>query len=178
MAITIPNIFVPNTLVQSTPVNANFSTIETYINTQLESASAHAADIALLPKGKIGFVQVTANQGSITTVVDLTSLTVTWTAVASRYYKITGWGLIQTTVADDVFAISITDGGGTQSQQANVHLRVANQASFSMPQVVIQPGAGSKTVKLRALRVTGTGTGTLVASSNNPAFILVEDIGL
>ena len=178
MAYTTPNVFVPNTFVQSTPVNANFTGLENYINTTLETAAAHTADIALLPKGKMGYAQVTANQGSITAIVDLTSLTLTFTALASRYYKITGFGLLQTTVADDVFAIHITDGAGTQLQQASQHLRVANATQASIPIAIVQPGAGSKTYKLRASRLTGTGTGTLTASSTFPAFIVIEDIGL
>lgn len=179
MAYVTPNVFVPNTLVQSTPVNANFAGLENYINTTLETSAAHASDIALLPKGKVGYAQVTANQGSITNViVDLTSLTLTFTAAASRYYKITGYGLLATTVADDMFAVSITDGAGTQLQQASCQIRVATVTQFFIVQVVVQPGAGSKTYKLRCVRTTGTGTGTLTASATFPAYILIEDIGL
>jgi hypothetical protein len=178
MAITIPNIFVPNTLVQSTPVNSNFSTIETYINTTLETASAHNADIALLPKGKMGYAQITANQTGITSVVDITSLTLTFTALASRYYRVSGFGLIQSTVADDMFAVTVTDSGGTGLQQASIQLRVANVSQLWTISYVVQPGAGSKTYKLRAQRASGTGSGTITASATFPNYILIEDIGL
>jgi len=43
---------------------------------------------------------------------------------------------------------------------------------------VIQPGAGSKTYKLSAQRLGGTGTGSTAASATFPSLILVEDIGL
>src|SRR5262245_32050604 len=44
-----------------------------------------------LPGGVIGYVAVTSSQGSITTIVDLTSLTITFTALADRRYRVTGF---------------------------------------------------------------------------------------
>lgn len=178
MALTIPNRFFPGTLTDADLVNADFDAIAAYVNGSLETVATHNSDIALLPKGKMGYAQVTANQGSITTVVDLTSLTLTFTALASRYYKVTGFGLIQSTVADDMFTVTITDSGGTQLQQASIQLRVANVTQMFIVQYVVQPGAGSKTYKLRAARASGSGTGTLTAAATFPAFILAEDIGL
>src|SRR2546430_553535 len=49
-----------------------------------------------------GYVAVTANQGSITTEADLTSLTLTLTTVAGRRYKITGVTMPSSTQAADV----------------------------------------------------------------------------
>lgn len=179
MAFVTPNVFVPNTLVQSTPVNANFTAIENYINTTLETSAAHASDIALLPKGKVGYVQVVANQAGITTIVDLTSLTLTFTAVASRYYKITGAvASFSSTVADDTAALYITDGAGTQIQAMTDIMRPASLGVSIIAMAVIQPGAGSKTYKLRAARVAGTGSLTMGAAATQPAFLLIEDIGL
>jgi hypothetical protein len=178
VALTIPNRFFPGALTDADQMNANFDAVSAYVNSTLETSASHASDIALLPKGKMGYVQVAANQAGITTITDLTSLTLTFTALASRYYKITGWCLIQSTVADDVFAVHITDGAGTQVQQGSQHLRVANATQVCAPQIVLQPGAGSKTYKLRMSRLVGTGTGTLAATATYPAFILIEDIGL
>ena len=178
MAITIPNIFVPNTLVQSTPVNANFSTIETYINTTLETAAAHTADIALLPKGKMGIASITANTATYTTTITDLGLSVTFTALASRFYKITGVVLIQSSVADDSVALYIRDGAGTQLQQASQQLRLASVSQVLTATVTVQPGAGSKTYKLSSNRLTGTGNVNVVAGATFPSFILIEDIGL
>ena len=47
-----------------------------------------------LPKGVLGYAQVTANQGSITTGSDLTGLSVTVTVPAGRRLKITGFAAI------------------------------------------------------------------------------------
>jgi len=180
VALTIPNRFFPGTLADADQVNADFDAVAAYVNSSLETVTTHNSDIALLPKGKVsgGYVQVTANQGSITTIVDLTSLTVTFTALASRYYKITGYGQLQSTVANDTAILTIADGAGTQLQQTNVVLPVANASEALMTQIAIQPGAGSKTYKLRAARNTGTGTITFAAGATFPGFILIEDIGL
>ena len=43
-----------------------------------------AADLNLLPGAVMGYASVTADQGSITTVADLNSLSVTFTAVVNR----------------------------------------------------------------------------------------------
>jgi len=179
MALTIPNRFFPGTLTDGDQVNADFDAVAAYVNGSLETVATHNSDLALLPKGKMGYAQVTATQGSITTpVVDLTSLTLTFTALASRYYRVSGFGLFASTVADDMFTVTITDGAGTQLQQASIQLRVANVSQLWTIQYVVQPGAGSKTYKLRSVRATGTGTGTLTAGATFPNFILIEDIGL
>jgi len=179
MAVTVPNRFFPGSLTDADDVNENFDTLTAYINSTLETTATHNSDVALLPKGKVAYATTTTATGSITTaVVDLTGLSVTFTALASRYYKITGWVLFQTTVADDSFAVFIRDGSGTQLQQASQHFRLASVTQFVSPVVVIQPGAGSKTYKLSAQRLGGTGTGSTAASATFPSLILVEDIGL
>jgi len=45
-------------------------------------------------------------------------------------------------------------------------------------QLITQPGAGSKTYKLRALRAGAAGTLALNDADSAPGFILAEDIGL
>lgn len=176
MAAAIPNVFTGNTAIKAADVNTNFSYLTTYINSNLELATDHASDIALLPKGKVGFAQVTAAQGTITTVVDLTSLTVTFTALASRYYRITGFvNNFTSSVTTDRADLIIADGSSVQIAAATT--------SVSTPTAlicfaVLQPGAGSKTYKLRAQRGAGTGNVSMNASATTPAFILIEDIGL
>jgi hypothetical protein len=175
MALTIPNRFFPGTLVDADQMNANFDSVVAYANSSLETVATHNSDIALLPKGKMGYVQVTASQGSITTVVDLTSLTLTFTALASRYYRVTGFVFAFTsTVSTDRCDFSITDGAGTRVQRGGF---MCAAGSGGVVQVVLQPGAGSKTYKLRAERV-GTGTITMNSDATSPCFILIEDVGL
>lgn len=129
-----------------------------------------------LPAGREASTGVSTNQGSITTTVDLTNLTVTFTAKASRRYKITAQILAQSTVVTDVLSLFITDGSNTVIEQANCHLGIVNVPSTIHSEIHAAPGAGSITYKLRASR-TGSGTMTMVATSTAPAIILVEDIG-
>jgi len=130
-----------------------------------------------LAQGTLGYAQVTANQGSITTVVDLTSLTVTATLVAGRRIRITGQCLFQSTVADDTVELRIME-GGTQLTQIDVIARVASITATAHGSVILTPTAASHTYKLSALRASGTGTVTMTAGATFPAYILVEDIGV
>lgn len=178
MALAVTYTFVAGTTIQAAQANQNFDDVENYVNANLELKSDHASDIALLPKGKMGYASVTADQTPITTVVDLTSLTLTFTAVASRFYRITGYCNAQSTVATDRIDLQITDSTPTQLQLFAGAPNAANQAIGMLAQVVVQPGAGSKTYKLRMARGVGTGTITMKAAATFPAFILIEDIGL
>jgi hypothetical protein len=123
-----------------------------------------------------GYAPATANQGSITTEVDLTSLTVTVTTVAGRRYKITGKANFQSTVADDRVDLRIYQ-DGTMINDADTALRVANSDQTCMAVAVVAPSAASHTYKLTAVRLSGTGTLTMACGATFPAFILVEDIG-
>lgn len=178
MALVVPITLVANTLASADDVNTNFDAVESYVNGSTETITAHNADIALLPKGKQGYAQVTANQGSITTVVDLSGLSVTFTALASRYYRITGQIIVASTTATDRIDMIIADGAGTQLNVIFGNPAVANQAITLHGSHIIQPGAGSKTYKLRCQRGVGAGTVTMTGAANTPDWILVEDIGL
>lgn len=130
-----------------------------------------------LAQGTLGYAQVVANQGTITTVVDLTSLTVTVTLVAGRRIKITGQCLFQSTVADDTCELRIME-GATQLTQIDVIARPANITATAHGSVVLTPGAGAHTYKLSAIRAAGTGTVQMTAGATFPAYILVEDVGV
>ena len=128
------------------------------------------------PWGVMGYVEVTANQNSITTVVDLTSLTLTFTAAANRRYRIQGQVTVSTTVGDGAFQLYITDSTPTTYNRATSYLDNTGALTVFV-QAVETFSAGSQTVKLRLERATGTGTYTMSASSTAPAFLLIEDIG-
>lgn len=150
-----------------------------------------AANLNLLPGGKMGYAQVTANQTTITTETDLTSLTVTWTAVSARRYRITGYCTmrVDSTPSPATWAcVYITDGSNTK-KQAGYGSFVPSGTSDSNDSLyttafvsVTETGlSGSTTRKLRAeSRGAGAANGdtvALIASSTQPAYILVEDIG-
>lgn len=126
-----------------------------------------------LPKGRMGSATATSNQGSITTAVDLTGLSVTFTAETGRKYRISAMAQFIGTSAG-ARADLLIDKAGTTLQIGSVIVATGVGASVSA-MVENAPGAGSVTYKLRA-QITA-GTGTMQAGATFPAVILVEDIG-
>lgn len=130
------------------------------------------------PKGQVGYAQVTATQGSITTLTDLTSLSVSVTTEAGRRYKITAEVYAFSTVGNDVIGLVLADGSNTQLQSGQVQPAGSSVTIKMTCTLVHTPGSGTRTYKLRMQRVSGTGTVTMGGYANAPAFILVEDLGL
>jgi hypothetical protein len=144
---------------------------------RLRAADGEQVDLDDLAHiGTLGFAQVTAAQGSInsTTDVTLTGLSVTVNVGADRRIRITGEANFDSTVAgDDVGFRIYQDGSRIQSR------RFSLDGGFQGASVstIETPSAGSHTYSLVALRSAGTGTITMQAQSDFPAYILVEDIG-
>ena len=141
-----------------------------------------AANLNLLPGGKMGYAEVTADQSTITTVADLTSLTVTWTAVAARRYRLTFEGSLETSSAPSVNTVYITNSSNTAVATRAFSL-AANASAGETPQwvgatVTLTGLSGSVTYKVRAAYTPDSvGSLTLKASATAPAYFLVEDIG-
>ena len=139
-----------------------------------------ATDMNLLPGGIMGYAQVTADQASISAVADLTSLTVTWTAVSARRYRTSFYvnANSSTVVAgNNPISIFITDSSNTIKAQAVCTDNEAVLETMTLVGSVCETGlSGSTTRKLRAQQ-TGGGTMDLLAAATYPAYILVEDIG-
>jgi hypothetical protein len=134
-----------------------------------------AADMNNLPGGVKGFAQATTNQGGITTNVDVTGLTVTFTAVANRYYRLTASLFPGSTVATDLIRVQITDGSNNVLTAGQV---TAGAGTVTLERSVVRTfSAGSTTVKVRLQRNSGTGTITSNASADVPAQLIVDDIG-
>lgn len=130
-----------------------------------------------VPVGQIGYAQVVAVQGSITTEVDLTGLSVNVVVPAGRTIRITGFvPAFSTTVAGDGGRISIKEGSTLLTLGQAFITSTAAGANSLMPQVILSPSAGSHTYKLTGARVSGSGTFTMNADPTFPAYILVEDI--
>lgn len=136
------------------------------------------SDWAALSSSTVGYAQIVANQTGITTITDITSLAVNFTAVAGRRYRITGSAFLLSTVSGDVASLVIADGAGTQLNSSQVDLRSSSTDIRGHVSHIIVPGAGAKTYKLRAARVSGTGSISVDAAASYPAYILVEDIGV
>jgi hypothetical protein len=133
-----------------------------------------SAQITRLPGGWIGYAEVTANQTGISSITDLTSLTVTVTAGTSRRLLITGRGRVTQASSAASSVMSIRNGAGTILQESAQTLEVGYTA-VPLPMSVQTPSSGSNTYKLSLS--TPAGTIDLNAAATYPAFILVTDVG-
>ena len=128
--------------------------------------------------GTIGYAQIIANKTGITTVDDVAGLSVTWTALAGRRYRVSAQCKANSSVLGDAIKVAITDSSNTEIS----HSEIINQSTIAGQSMncsaVIVPGAGSKTYKIRVQRSGGSGTVLLNAGATFPAYILVEDIGV
>jgi hypothetical protein len=132
-----------------------------------------AANLAKLPGGWIGYNEVTANQSTITSVVDLTSLTVTVTVGTGRRIRVSAHCTLQQNSAAGEQQLYIFEGAQIGISRITAHSGLGFYTHT--PSVVLTPSSGSHTYKLRAAAVAGNLD--LVASATAPAYILVEDIG-
>lgn len=126
-------------------------------------------------KGRVGHVGITSAVTGISTEADVTGLTVTFTAEAERYYKITWIGRVQQQTSAGTVTARITDGSNV-SKIAWVKALSAAAVDNVMLVVLQSPGAGSVTWKARI--GTSAGTVDVNASSTAPSYIIVEDMGL
>lgn len=126
--------------------------------------------------GRVGHALHTVSQVNISAVVDLTGLSVTFNAVAGRYYKVTLSGLTMFGSTPGTTDLVITDSSNNLLGKGN-----GDQAGtwVQFPIVISQPlqfATGSKTVKARA----SFGPSGVVNTGNDavaPGILLVEDIG-
>lgn len=144
-----------------------------YPGTQNVGDILTSANFTKLPGGWIGYAEVTANQTGITTITDLTSLSVAVTVGSSRRIKISAASRLTRTVADGYTTLYIREGSTKLSYGL-----ILSTLDFSMAaSVILTPTSGSHTYKLSLERTTGTGTTGIDAGTDHPTYILVEDIG-
>lgn len=170
---------VPNSCVVLARISVA-AAVTTILNAALTDLRVFARTQQRLPHGTLGYAQVTAAQNGVTTVVDMTGLTLTWTAITGRRYRISWRCEINGSVVNDLGIMYLTNGSNVQVARNiwAVPPIVAGAGYFLLAGSHVEvPGAGSTTRKLRFERNSGSGTVTLQASTDNPAFILVEDIG-
>jgi hypothetical protein len=132
-----------------------------------------AANVNLLPRGRVAFATTAVDQAGITTEVAVTSLTVTFTALAGRYYRITAHTLHLKDATLGTTRSIIRE----NSTNVQVALRGASPASTFQTfehSIVRQPAAGSITYSLRAVSDAGAVT---ISNTTTNGYILVEDIG-
>jgi hypothetical protein len=134
-----------------------------------------AAVVAANTLGTLGYAEVTANQGPFSAVTDLTGLTVTVTVGTGRRIRISALVDLFGTVANDQSEVDIAE-GATVLQSVIMRHAATGHLSHE-PERILTPTPGSHTYKLTGQRLSGTGTFTMQATGNQPAYILVEDIG-
>jgi hypothetical protein len=119
--------------------------------------------------------KATTNQTGITSVADITSMIVTWSAESSRLYRMTLYlPAVYVTATGGYVIGSITDGSNTQKALAQSW--VGNTERVPMIVQSLESGLSGSTT--RKGRFNGNGaTVTLELSATQPGFILVEDIG-
>ena len=134
-----------------------------------------------LPGGWIGQVQVTANQTAITTVADLTSLTLSVTYQSGRTYLWLAQIKVQSNTANDYFGLALTDATPTTFTQGlyQTESSANTDTTLSLMFYEVAGSSGSVTRKLRGGRAGGSaGTFQMSASATAPAQLTCIDIGL
>lgn len=177
MSATIPNTFSAGTAAEAAEVNENFQYIEDYFNNTVYTQADVDSLVAGFSKGRITSASLTSDSATFTTIADITSYTVTFTAEASRYYRLAIKAHIESSVAGDYARLAITTDGDTVLNDCKRELPVANESQSIECWVIVQPGAGSVTYKVRGERVSGTGNVKVDAAATSPALFLVEDLG-
>ena len=126
--------------------------------------------------GILGYAERTANQTGISAITDLTGLSVTVTMAAGRRIKITGKGNVNQVTSTGTIRGIIREGSTSLNDWMWANQPPGTPGDLmGMGEVILTPTAGSHTYKLSLQ--TSAGTTNLVAASDRPAFILVEDIG-
>jgi len=135
-----------------------------------------AAQQNRFPRGVMAFTAKTTSANYTVEAVDITSAA--FTAVASRYYRITFYvPQASVNVANGYTTFRIRTGtttAGTQLAAAIGSSPTAGSPSGTIASVVTTLTAGSQQV---CATITSSSTTTATNSATQPAYLLVEDIG-
>lgn len=147
------------------------TSVDTVTNKDLTSSTN------TFPSTTLGYAEITTGQGSITTLVDITGLSVTVTTNGSRRIKITGYtpGILSTVAGDSAYS-AIYEGSTRLNFSGTGWI---GSGALEQGTTVLWSGvptSGSHTYKISCARYSGTGVVTFDAGAGAPAFILVEYI--
>lgn len=120
-------------------------------------------------------VKVTADQGSITTITDVTGASITWTAQANRRYRVTFSLLFANSGTSGSDRITVTDGSNAAQRVYQAQPTTAASGQ-TITGCYFESGlsVGSVTRKLRATSTAGTGT---ISNSASALDFFIEDAG-
>ena len=125
--------------------------------------------------GKVGQATSTTTQSGVSTIVDITGMSVTFTAISGRQYKTTLFlPQVTGTTAGDRAKLDITDGSNTTLLATYTNM-LTNGSIIVLS--YLSTGSGSITHKARMTRDVGSGTIQSYADSVSIRHLLVEDIG-
>jgi hypothetical protein len=128
----------------------------------------------VVPAGTLGYAAVTASQTGITTITDLTGLSVTVTVVSGRRIEVRGYVRVAQNTSNGLNTLSIRE-GTTVLAQANESITAGSYHQYNMS-VILQPTAGVHTYTLSLATTAGT-TDLTSSGSTDPAYVVAEDIG-
>jgi hypothetical protein len=128
-------------------------------------------------QGIIKEARRTSNQTGITTVTDLTGLTISHYVWPNRTYKVRGEVLLESNEVGDIPKLSLTDGSNNLLKQSFWVMQNAGQGTPYSVELSFTGLVSTNTWKLRAQRNSGTSTVIMDASAANPAWLRLEDIG-
>jgi hypothetical protein len=129
------------------------------------------------PRGVVAFVEnTTLAQTGVTTITDITGMSVTFTGVAGRRYRVDGYLLLQSTVNGDTVNLVLRNSAGVFLNQGIYPLPSAGAANMCAVSL-ITTATGSTTFKLSFQRQLGTGTMIANGGGTFPAQLVVTDIG-
>jgi hypothetical protein len=132
-----------------------------------------AAHLAGMPWGVVGYATKTADQTGITTLADVTSLSVTFTAVSTRLYRTTVW-MRGSQLGGSAGTVSATIADGASVEKARVATSIISAGFAALHVVLIETGiSGSITRKARA--DTTAGTLSILGAAAGASLIIVED---
>jgi hypothetical protein len=123
----------------------------------------------------LAYAEVIADQTSISSIVDLTNLSVTVTVPAGRRLRITGHAQIGNDATAGMAYGQIKEGSTALGRWAFDRLE-ASSWTISNGSIIVSPSAGTHTYKLTLEKWGGAGSIYLDAQTEFPAYILVEDI--
>jgi hypothetical protein len=137
------------------------------------------AALIALPQGFLEYAQVTGNYApGVAGPSDVPGLSVTVNLDANRRIRISAHGNLSsggtgTTVSWSIREAATIAGASTTSPGPNP----GGTGEGVDCSVILTPSAGAHTYKVQIAQAWGPGFPTLIAAGNNPAFILVEDLG-
>lgn len=134
------------------------------------------ADTAAVPRGVLGYAQVTADQNGIgTSSTDLTGLSAAVTVLASRRIKITARATLAQQTSAGIVVGEFKEGAAVLARFQRASLGTG-ETIVGYASVILTPSGGAHTYKLAAFTTANT-VNMMAATVDGPAFILVEDIG-